>query len=40
MHLPDGPDIAPRDALFGALPSELAWIHAHDAREQAGAARV
>ena len=31
MHLPDGPEIAPRDGLFGELYSELAWIHAFDA---------
>ena len=34
MHLPDGPEIAPRDALFGELYSELAWIHAHDAHAE------
>ena len=33
MHLPDGVEIAPRDALFGELDSELAWIHAYDAHE-------
>ena len=33
MHLPDGAEIAPRDALFGELDSELAWIHAYDAHE-------
>ena len=31
MHLPDGPEIAPRDALFRELYTELAWIHAYDA---------
>jgi salicylate hydroxylase len=31
MHLPDGPDIGPRDAIFARLDSELDWIHAHDA---------
>jgi salicylate hydroxylase len=30
MHLSDGPEIAPRDALFQDLYSELAWIHSHD----------
>ncbi len=30
MHLPDGPEIAPRDALFQDLYAELAWIHSHD----------
>ena len=33
MHLPEGVEIAPRDALFGELDSELAWIHAYDAHE-------
>ena len=37
MHLPDGPELALRDALFKELPSELAWIHAHDAHADAGA---
>ena len=27
MHLPDGPEIAARDALFAELYAELAWIH-------------
>jgi salicylate hydroxylase len=31
MHLPDGPEIAMRDASFGDLYSGLAWIHSHDA---------
>jgi salicylate hydroxylase len=31
MHLPDGPEIAERDATFGDLYSELHWIHAYDA---------
>ena len=35
MHLPDGPEIAPRDALFRELDSELAWIHAYDAHQAA-----
>lgn len=30
MHLPDGPEIASRDALFRELYSGLAWIHSHD----------
>ena len=34
MHLPDGPEIAPRDALFADLYSELAWIHAYDAHAE------
>jgi salicylate hydroxylase len=33
MHLPDGAEIAPRDALFKELDSELAWIHAYDAHQ-------
>jgi salicylate hydroxylase len=31
MHLPDGPEIARRDATFADLYSDLAWIHSHDA---------
>jgi len=31
MHLPDGPETGPRDALFRELDTELAWIHAYDA---------
>ncbi len=31
MHLPDGPQIARRDAAFADLYSGLAWIHSHDA---------
>ncbi|HYB24993.1 MAG TPA: FAD-dependent monooxygenase [Solirubrobacteraceae bacterium] len=31
MHLPDGPQIAHRDALLADLYSSLAWIHSHDA---------
>jgi salicylate hydroxylase len=38
MHLPDGPEIAPRDDLFRALYTELAWIHAHDAHAAHGSA--
>ena len=34
MHLPDGPEIAPRDRLFGELYTELAWIHAFDAHAE------
>jgi salicylate hydroxylase len=30
MHLPDGSEIASRDALFQDLYSELSWIHSHD----------
>jgi salicylate hydroxylase len=42
MHLPDGPEIAHRNTVFADLPSELAWIHSHDAQadraQQAAAA--
>ena len=31
MHLPDGGEIARRDASFADLYSDLAWIHCHDA---------
>jgi salicylate hydroxylase len=34
MHVSDGPQIAPRDALFRKLDSELAWIHAYDAHQE------
>jgi salicylate hydroxylase len=34
MHLPDGPEIAPRDAVFADLYSELAWIHSYDAQAE------
>jgi len=34
MHLPDGPEIAPRDALFEQLYSALHWIHSYDAHAQ------
>jgi salicylate hydroxylase len=34
MHVPDGPEIAPRDDLFRQLYTELAWIHAHDAHQE------
>ncbi len=36
MHLPDGPDIAARDAAFADLYSELGWIHSHDAHAAHG----
>jgi salicylate hydroxylase len=38
MHLPDGPELGARDALFGELSSELHWIHSHDAHAEHGAA--
>jgi 2-polyprenyl-6-methoxyphenol hydroxylase-like FAD-dependent oxidoreductase len=34
MHIPDGPEIAARDALFRKLYSELAWIHSYDAHAE------
>jgi salicylate hydroxylase len=34
MHLPDGPEIEPRDAVFKDLYSELHWIHSYDAHAQ------
>jgi salicylate hydroxylase len=34
MHLPDGSAIAPRDAVFADLYSELAWIHSYDAHAE------
>jgi salicylate hydroxylase len=34
LHLPDGPEIAPRDALFTELYSGLAWIHSYDASKR------
>jgi salicylate hydroxylase len=34
LHLPDGPRITDRDAVFTDLYRELTWVHAHDAREQ------
>ena len=34
MHLPDGPEIPSRDALFADLYSELHWIHSYDAHAQ------
>jgi salicylate hydroxylase len=34
LHLPDGPEIGPRNALFADLYSELAWIHSYDASQR------
>ncbi len=34
LHLPDGPEIAARDALFAELNSGLAWIHSYDASQR------
>jgi salicylate hydroxylase len=38
MHLPDGPQIAARDAVFADLYAELAWIHSYDAHAEHDAA--
>jgi salicylate hydroxylase len=38
MHLPDGPEIAARDALYRELYSELAWIHSYDVHAAYGPA--
>jgi salicylate hydroxylase len=41
MHLPAGPELRARDAVFADLYSELAWIHSYDAgAEHPGHARV
>jgi salicylate hydroxylase len=41
LHLPDGPELEARDALFADLYSELAWMHSHDAHaEHADVARA
>jgi salicylate hydroxylase len=40
MHLPDGPEIGPRDALFRELYSGLAWIHSHDVHRSGGLAAL
>ncbi len=39
MHLPDGPQIARRDASFADLYSDLAWIHSYDAHADAAKRR-
>ena len=31
LHLPDGPEVARRDALIGRFPEKFGWIHAFDA---------
>ena len=36
LHLPDGPELEARDALFADLYSDLAWIHSHDAHAERG----
>ena len=38
LHLPDGPEIAKRDARFADPYANLAWIHGHDVRRAAEAA--
>ena len=38
MHLADGPQTGPRDALFADLYSRLAWIHSHDVHAEHGVA--
>ena len=30
MHLPDGPETAPRDARMQRAGADLEWIHGHD----------
>ena len=39
LHLPDGPDLAARDARMAAFPERFAWIHEHDAMRAAQDAR-
>jgi salicylate hydroxylase len=34
LHMPDGPEIADRDALFAGAYADLAWIHGYDARAE------
>ena len=36
LHLPDGPELEARDALFADLYSDLAWMHSHDAHAEHG----
>jgi salicylate hydroxylase len=36
VHVPDGPEVARRDAALARVPDEVAWMHGHDVR--AGAA--
>ena len=35
LHLPDGPDLAARDARMAGFPDRFAWIHGFDALEKA-----
>lgn len=39
LHLPDGPEVAARDARMAAFPERFAWIHEHDAMHAAQALR-
>jgi salicylate hydroxylase len=39
LHVPDGPEIASRDAQLQDLYTNLAWIHGHDAHAQHVGAR-
>ena len=39
LHLPDGPEIASRDAQLQDLYTDLAWIHGHDAHAEHVGAR-
>jgi salicylate hydroxylase len=36
LHVPDGPGVAERDAMFADLYRDLAWIHAYDAHARPG----
>jgi 2-polyprenyl-6-methoxyphenol hydroxylase-like FAD-dependent oxidoreductase len=38
LHLPDGPEVARRDALIARFPEKFGWIHAFDALEATRAA--
>jgi salicylate hydroxylase len=40
LHVPDGEDIAERDAQFADLYRDLAWIHGHDAHATFGDATL
>jgi salicylate hydroxylase len=37
LHLPDGPEVAQRDALVACFPEKFGWIHAFDALKTARA---
>ncbi|MEA2270598.1 MAG: hypothetical protein QOC64_3208, partial [Solirubrobacteraceae bacterium] len=36
LHIPDGPEVAERDAMLGRVPDDIAWIHGYDVEEAAG----